>query len=108
MNQKRESKHHIHPKRKTDMKLFKRPSIDEKKIYNNIKAVYDELQNHQLHDSGGSVYRDMEKFIHALKQINTFVYNRKKSNLTQKDVEILLDHLMHKLKVLKNIVHQVD
>ncbi len=84
---------------------FPRPSID--KIHDSLQIIYKEVQKTNLYKEDWSVDNDMKQTIYMLNQVYNYIYNKQKSNLSKEDVEIFVDHLMRKMKDVKEITEKI-
>lgn len=107
-NQKSNSQTTQKQTKKQDIAIGKFPRPRLEKVHKYLQGVYEEVQKTDLYKEDGSVYEDMQQTIYILNQVYTFLYNKTKSNLSKKDVEIFVDHLMRKVKGLKDLTQQID
>lgn len=73
-----------------------------------LSTAYKMIQTTNIYSDDHNVMDDYQQIQYAIDTIHTYLYERKKSHLNEKDAQIFANYLVQKIKGFQNIVDQIN
>ena len=101
---------HTHP---TTLSMIKPQQVAQKKFDAKmmemlLSTAYQMIQTTNIYSDDHNVMDDYQQLQYAIDAIHTYLYERKKSHLNEKDAQIFANYLVQKMKGFQNIVDQIN
>lgn len=81
--------------------------FDAKFMQMMLTTAFNTLQNSKLYSDDHNVMAEYQKLQYAIDSLHTYLYERKKSHLTDQDVQIFANYLVQKMKEFQNVVDKI-
>ncbi|MCI0501954.1 MAG: hypothetical protein L0Y61_09480 [Epsilonproteobacteria bacterium] len=73
-----------------------------------LSTAYQMIQTTEIYPDDHNVMDDYQQTQYAIDAIHTYLYERKKSHLKEKDAQIFANYLVQKMKGFQNVVDQIN
>ena len=81
--------------------------FDKKFMEMALSTAHQMIQNTELQTEDHNVMSDYQQIQYAIDTIHTYLYERKKSHLTEQDAQIFANYLVQKMKGFQTIVDKI-